>query len=168
MLNHCLLARGNNCSVTVPPKKVDRLLQRKKCYVLSPDLHVPVVLDFLSMFYKNGLSYSTVNTARSMLSSALQLDINLLLPVGQLPIVKGFMKGIYKLRPSLPTCRYTATWDFSTVLNYFCKGASASVLSLQQLTSKLTFLLTLLSKQRCQTVKFFFIKNLELSDHKST
>lgn len=147
---------------------MDRLLQRKKCYVLSPDLHVPVVLDFLSMFYKNGLSYSTVNTARSMLSSALQLDINLLLPVGQLPIVKGFMKGIYKLRPSLPTCRYTATWDFSTVLNYFCKGASASVLSLQQLTSKLTFLLTLLSKQRCQTVKFFFIKNLELSDHKST
>lgn len=38
--------------------------------------------------YQNGLSYSTVNTARSMLSSVLQLNINSSLPVGQLPIVK--------------------------------------------------------------------------------
>ena len=50
------------------------------------------------------------------------------------------MKGIYELRPSLP--RYSATWDLSTVLNYFRKGASISVLSLKELTLKLTFLLT--------------------------
>ena len=143
-------------------KKWIEFCKEKKCNVLSPDL--PVVLDFLSMLHENGLSYSTVNTARSMLSSILQLNINSSLPVGQLPIVKRFMKGIYELRPSLP--RYTATWDLSTVLNYFRKGASISVLSLKELTLKLTFLLTLLSGQRCQTVKFFSIKNMDLSDLK--
>ena len=101
-----------------------------------------------------------------MLSSILQLNINSSLPVGQLPIVKRFMKGIYELRPSLP--KYTATWDLSTVLNYSRKGASVSVLSLKELTLKLTFLLTLLSGQRCQAVKFFSIKNMEFSDLKCT
>ncbi|KAL9964357.1 hypothetical protein ACROYT_G027988 [Oculina patagonica] len=76
-----------------------------------------LVLDFLTMLHENGLSYSSVNTARSMLSSILQLDINSSIPVGQLPIVKRFMKGIYELRLSLP--KYTATWDLSIVLNYF-------------------------------------------------
>ena len=107
--------------------------KEKNCSVLSPDL--PVGLDFLSMLHESGLSYSTVNTARSMLSSVRQLNINSSLPVGQLPIVKRFMKGIYELRPSLP--RYTATRDLSTVLNYFRKGASVSVLSLKELTLKI-------------------------------
>lgn len=74
-------------------KKWIKFCKEKKCNVLSPDL--PVVLDFLSMLHENELSYSTVNTARSMLSSILQLNINSSLPVGQLPIVKRFMKGIY-------------------------------------------------------------------------
>ena len=107
--------------------------KEKNCSVLSPDL--PVVLDFLSMLHERGLFYSTANTARSMLSSVRQLNINSSLPVGQLPIVKRFMKGIYELRPSLP--RYTATRDLSTVLNYFRKGASVSVLSLKELTLKI-------------------------------
>lgn len=76
------------------------------------------------------------------------------------------MKGIYDLRPSLP--RYTAMWDLNIVLNYFRKGESVSELSLKELTLKLTFLLTLLSGQRCQTVKFFSVKNMELSGHKCT
>ena len=42
------------------------------------------------------------------------------------------MKGIYELRPPWP--RYTATWDLSTVLNFFRKGVSVSELSLKELT----------------------------------
>lgn len=76
------------------------------------------------------------------------------------------MKGIYELRPSLP--RYTATWDLSNVFNYFCKGVSVSELSLKELTLKLTFLLALLSGQRCQTIKFLSIESMELSDLKCT
>ena len=56
------------------PKKWIGSCKEKKCYVLSPDL--PVVLDFLSMLHENGLSHSTVNTARSMLSSVPQLNIH--------------------------------------------------------------------------------------------
>ena len=54
-----------------------------------------MAVDFLSMLYEKGFSYSTVNTARSMLSSILQLNVNSSLPFGQLPIVKRFMKGIF-------------------------------------------------------------------------
>ena len=110
--------------------------------------NLTIALDFLTMLHENRMSYSTVNTARSMLSSILQLNTNSSLPIGQLPIVKRFMKGIYDLRPSLP--RYTTMWDLSIVLSYFRKGASVSELSLKELTLKLTFLLTLLSEQRCQ------------------
>ena len=53
--------------------------KEKNCSVLSPDL--PVGLDFLSMLHESGLSYSTVNTARSMLSSVRQLNINSSLPL---------------------------------------------------------------------------------------
>ena len=93
--------------------------KEKKCNLISPDL--PVVFDFLTTLHENGLSHSTVNTVRSMLPSILQLNIKSCLPIGQLPIVKRFMKGVCELRLSLP--RYTATWKLSTVLNYFRKGA---------------------------------------------
>ena len=55
--------------------------QQKHCDILSPQL--PMALDFLSMLYERGSSYSTINTARSMLSSILQLNSNLSVPFGQ-------------------------------------------------------------------------------------
>ena len=70
--------------------------KQKHCDVLSPPL--PVTLDFLSMMYEKGLSYSTINTARSMLSSILQLNAISSIPFGQLPIVRRFMKGLFELR----------------------------------------------------------------------
>ena len=123
-----------------------------------------MAVDFLSMLYEKGFSYSTVNTARSMLSSILQLNVNSSLPFGQLPIVKRFMKGIFELRPALP--RYKSIWDLSIVFNFFRKQPPASVLSLKDLTLKLTFLLCLLSGQRCQTIKYLTTENMELSTNK--
>ena len=123
-----------------------------------------MAVDFLSMLYEKGFSYSTVNTARSMLSSILQLNINSSLPFGQLPIVKHFMKGIFELRPALP--RYKSIWDLSIVFNVFRKQPPASVLSLKDLTLKLTFLLCLLSGQRCQTIKYLTTENMSLSTNK--
>lgn len=102
------------------------------------------------MLHDNGLSYSSINTARSMLSALLQLNINSPITFGQLPIVKRFMKGVFELRPALP--RYKSTWDLSTVLNYFRGGQVASELSLKDLSLKLNLLLSLLSGQRCQTI----------------
>ena len=97
----------------------------KRCNILSPP--VAVALDFLATLFHSGLSYSSINTARSALSSILQVNNNSL-PFGQLPIVQRFMKGIYELRPSFP--KYTSVWDLKIVLNYFRSQPSASDLTL--------------------------------------
>ena len=91
------------------------ICKQNHCVILSPPL--PLTLDFLSMLYEKGLSFSTINRARSMLSSILQLNVNCSIPLGQLPIVRRFMKGLFGLRPALP--RYKSIWDLNSVFNYF-------------------------------------------------
>ena len=86
-----------------------------------------------------------------MLSSILQLNSNLSIPFGQLPVAKCFMKGIFELRPALP--RYKSIWDVSRVFTHFRGQPLASQLSLKDLTVKLTLFLSLLSGQRSQTIK---------------
>ena len=104
------------------------------------------------MMYEKGLSYSTINMARSMLSSILQLNVNSSIPFGQLPIVRRFMKGPFELRPALP--RYKSIWDLNFVFNCFRGRPAAPELSLKELTLKLTFVLSFLSGQRYQTIKY--------------
>ena len=52
----------------------------KSCNILSPP--VAVALDFLATLFHSGLSYSSINTARSALSSILQVNINSLSLLG--------------------------------------------------------------------------------------
>ena len=93
-------------------KKWLEFCKQKHCEVLSPPL--PLTLDFLSMTYEKGLFYSTINTARSMLSSILQLIVNSSIPLGQLPIVRRFMKGLFEFPPALP--RYKSMWDLYLII----------------------------------------------------
>ena len=83
--------------------------RQQRCDILSPP--IPMAVDLLSMLYERGSSYSTINTALSMLSFILQFNSNLSIPFGQLPVVKRFMKGIFVPRPALP--RYKSIWDVS-------------------------------------------------------
>ena len=62
------------------------------CDMISPPL--PSALSYLTALNESGLSYSSVNTARSVLSSILIWE-GCQTPFGQLPIVKRFMKGIF-------------------------------------------------------------------------
>ena len=119
---------------------------------------VAVSLHFLATLFHSGLSYSSINTARSALSSILQVNNNSL-HFGQLPIVQRFIKGIYELRPSFP--KYTSVWDLKTVLNYLRSQPTASDLALKDLSLKVTFLLGLLSGQRCQTIHLFHMEKSE-------
>ena len=85
------------------------------------------VLEFLTELHESNLGYSSINGARSALSSFL---FN---PVSQLPIVesvlvKKFMKGIFNIRP--PMNRYAAIWDVKTVLDSLSNYGSVSKLSL--------------------------------------
>ena len=91
-------------------KKWFDFCQKNNCDIISPPLHQ--ALSFLSDLFKSGLSYSSINTARSVLSSILSWESNPT-PFGQLPIVKRFMKGVYESRSSLPM--YCSTWNVNTV-----------------------------------------------------
>ncbi|XP_068704681.1 uncharacterized protein [Montipora foliosa] len=75
---------------------------------------VTSVLDFLVRLHEQGLTYTTLNTARSAIS-ALTVSSDRT-PIGSHPIVSRFMKGIYKCTPPMP--RYQSTWDVQPVLSY--------------------------------------------------
>jgi len=62
-------------------------------------------LEFLTSLYRQGLGYSAINTARSVLSAIITLGDKT--TFGEHPLVTCFMKGIFELKPSLP--RYTVT-----------------------------------------------------------
>ena len=70
--------------------------------------------EFLLTLYKKGLSYSVINTARSMLS--------MIIPVcngtefGKHPIITHMLKGNFRKRPALP--RNMVTYDPDLILNF--------------------------------------------------
>ena len=80
--------------------------------------------------------------------------------VGNHPLIKRFMRGIYNKRPSLP--RYTSVWDVSIVLNKL-KTINPTEASLKTLTHKTVMLLALLSGQRVQTLQLLSIKSMKLT-----
>ncbi|CAB3984125.1 Hypothetical predicted protein [Paramuricea clavata] len=132
-----------------------------KCDLVTPP--VPTAIDFLASSFDGGLSYASVNTACSALSYVLLIE-NSKIPFGQLPPVKHFVKGIFELKPSLP--RYRTVWNVSTVFNYPRCQPNIADLSLKDLSLRLTLLLLLLSGQHCQTVYYFTMDNMELSEDK--
>ena len=78
----------------------------KNCDPVLPPL--ATAFDFLTSLYQQGLSFSSINTARSALSSFCNFE-KLDFAFGQLPLVKRFMKGVFQLRPSLP--KYHSLWE---------------------------------------------------------
>lgn len=117
-------------------------------------------LDFLAELFEQGLGYSALNTARSALSQVLPPQAGV--PFGELPLTKQFMKGVFQEKPSLP--RYTVTWDPVLLLSFLRSQSPNGKLDLKMLTLKTVTLLTLLSAQRVQTVHFFDIRNISITD----
>ena len=118
-----------------------------------------MVLDYLLFLYESGLGYSSINTARSALSSEIFCDG---VPAGSHPLVIRFMTGIFKLRPSLP--KYTTTWDPQVVLKMLSKWYPNSKLSLTKLTLKLVTIIALITGQRLQTVHLLKLSNMVKTD----
>ena len=109
---------------------------------------VTTVLDFLVHLHEQGLTYTTINTARSAISAiTLSTDRT---PIGSHPLVSRFMKGIYKHTPPIP--RYQSTWDEQPVLSYLSRLSPAEKLDLKSLTLKVAMLVALVSAQRSQTL----------------
>ena len=108
------------------------------------------------MLYKEGLSYTAVNTARSALSSLLSLPDGS--TIGKHPLVSRLLKGIFQDRPPKP--RYSSVWDVNCVPTHFQQMPSARELSLKELTLKLVMLLLLVTGQRGQTIHLLDLNNM--------
>ena len=109
-----------------------------------------------------GLGYSSINTARSALSSFVCQIRGC--SAGSLPSVRRLLKGIFNLRPSVP--RYNCVWDVKLVLKYLETLSPLSDISLKDLTIKLTMLMVLLSAQRVQTLSLFKVDNMFIDEEK--
>ena len=110
--------------------------------VSAPKL--PDVINFLTDLFKNGASYSAINTARSALSAFLPHTPSG--PVGAHPDVCRLLKGVFEQRPALPN--YADTWDPHQVLNYLNTVPSIQDVSAKELTLRTATLLSLLTGQR--------------------
>ena len=126
---------------------------------------IVTVLDFLNHIFNNGVAgmpvgYSTVNTARSALSTFINIEG---VPVGKHFLVRRFMKGVFNLKPALPRYECSGTWDLNIMLDFLYKLAPVAELSLKHLTYKLVMLLCILSGQRSQSIHLFNVQDMQLS-----
>ena len=103
--------------------------------------------------YSKGNSYSSLNTARSALSSFIVIDQR---PVGEHPLVIRLLKGFFNLRPCLP--KSTCIWNPDDVLEKLAQIAPAKFLSLEQISRKLACLLALITGHRVHTLHLLDIK----------
>ena len=138
-------------------KRWVRFCGEQQIDVINPSVNN--ILNYLTMLHQGNLGYSSVNTAKSMLSSLFSLLHKR--DIGKEPLIRHFMKGIFNLKPALP--RYVNTWNVQVVIDYL-DSLITSELNLKLLSVKLATLLALATGQRCQTLWSIRIKDVELSD----
>ena len=100
------------------------------------------VCNFLAHLFHEGASYSTINTARSALSSFVPSEI----PLGTNSDVCRLVKGVFEERPALP--KHSEIWDVGIVLKYLASQPSIIKMTLKQLTLRTVMLLSLVTGQR--------------------
>lgn len=108
--------------------------------------------------YKKGLSYSTINTARSALSTVVEMNHGC--SIGTHPLVSRFVKGVYQSRT--PTPKYSHIWDVSKVLGYLGTLYPNKEISLKNLTLKLVMLLLLVTGKRGQDIHLLSLQGMKM------
>ena len=139
------LRRGTKKQYSGYIEKWTGFCPKRKVNHLQPP--IVAVLDFLSEFLDEGLTYSAINCARSASSSCVSLNDGSVL--GQNPLACRLLKGVFQSRPPKP--KYTEAWDIQVVLTYLATLHPVESLTLKHLTLKLVMLLLLVSGQRGQT-----------------
>lgn len=119
-----------------------------------------MVIEYLNYLFQTGLSFSAINTARSMLSTFLVNDYGV--TIGNSSLVKRFMKGVFEKKP--PVSRYNVIWDVRIVLDYLKNLITDMDTPLDIITFKLIMLLALATKQRAQTLHAISVDDIQLSD----
>lgn len=108
------------------------------------------VIQFLQhLFASENQRYGTFNTQRPALSLILPHDL------GSNTLIKRYLKGISRTRPSKP--KYNNTWDPAPVLNYL---GHLDITKLTNLSCKVATLLALVTGGRIQTISLIRLSNL--------
>ena len=106
------------------------------------------------------LSYSVINTTRSMFSQTL--------PFFGVDVSKSLdrmMKGCYNSNP--PRARYSFTWDVNMVLDFLCTLYSLGDLSLKYLTLKLIAKVALATAARAQSLSALDLKFMHKNEEQN-
>jgi len=132
---------------------------KRKTSPFRPD--ISIVLSFLTELYESGLSYSSINAAKSALSTCLGKVEDT--QIGEHPLVVRLMKGVAKSRP--PSAKYSTTWDVDFVLERYRKWEECESLDLYTLSIKLASMLALISGHRVQTLAAITIDNIKTENN---
>ena len=127
---------------------------QRKVHPLSPTIFD--VISYLTSMYDRGLQYTTIASARNVLSGILHIPG--VTSISSHPLIVRLLKGIFHVRPPKP--RYEFIWDTELVLQ-FLKNLHPSVIGLKLLTLKTVALLTLLSGQRVSTLHQFRLSQMQ-------
>ena len=139
-------------------KKWMAFCRERKIDCYSPPLSD--TLQFLTDLFNQGLSYSTLNTARSALSTIVMIDGEK--TFGSNHIVTRFMKGVFESRKPKP--KYDKIWDVSVVLKHLSSLYPNESLSLKDLTHKVLMLILLVSSQRGQSIHFLDLQYVTMEE----
>ena len=118
---------------------------------------IPLVSEFLLSLFKNKMSSSSINTARSALSFLCGNSVEL----AENASIKRLFQYFYRKRPRRP--KYFVSWPVEKVLTYLKSLFPISSLSLKELTLKTVALIALSCSDRGQTLHLLNVENAHVS-----
>ncbi|PFX21005.1 hypothetical protein AWC38_SpisGene14530 [Stylophora pistillata] len=117
------------------------------------------ILEFLAFEYEAGKAYRILNVCRSAISMTHpKVDS---LRVGEHPLIKQLLRGIFNSRPPLP--RYSGTWDVQKASSYMASLGTNDLLTLKILSLKLGLLLALTSMERVSETVSHYLRYRRLT-----
>ena len=137
---------------------MEQLLHANNISRIQPK--ISELLDYFTQMYNSGASYSVLNSSKSVLSQTVLLP--LYSSILEHPQITKYFKGVYNLRP--PTQKITFAWDVKILFDYFNPKGENDQLSDKSLTQKLLILFLLLRGQRMNTVYFFTVDRMKVTD----
>ena len=117
------------------------------------------ILQFLTDSFSLGLSYSSINTYRSMLSMTLEPVEGF--NIGEHPLIVQLLKGCFNSNPPLP--RYKKMWDPDIVLLYFSSLPDNGDLLLVIISQKLVTLIALATLLRVSEISAISLPSINIS-----
>jgi integrase len=112
---------------------------------------IPVITEFLQSLLDQGMAFRTIGVYRSAIS---KFHVPVMgVPIGKLPEISRFMKGVFNKRP--PCWKLLPTWDINIVLKFLQKAPFEPLkrASLHALTFKTIFLVAITSARRCSELQ---------------